>query len=370
MKRTKKPSKARTMRNAIKKRTLPKKLTTRGVTKWIPSGSIMFNLTCSNHWSGAYKPGTMVNIIGDSSAGKSIMVLSGLAEMAYNPDWNNYTLIYDDSEFANSFDIDKLFGSKFAKRIQSPDPKNPDNYSTTIEEFQDYLWDAVETGKPFVYVLDSFDALDALDELKKDKANRAKRKAGRAEESKGSYGTAKAKKASSLFRQACVELAKTKSLLIIISQTRDNLSAMSFSQKTRAGGKALKFYASIETWLTHKGVLKKIINSQEHQIGVKTHCKITKNKYTGRRGFADFPIYYDYGIDDLSACIDFLVDYKWWRKRKMTIDAQDIGIEASKSKLIEIIEEKNLQNEVFQCCQNCWEDTQKKLKLDRKGKFK
>ena len=63
----------------------------------VPSGSVMFNLSCSDHYTGAYIPGTMINIVGDSSAGKSFLVLSGLAECANNSLFDDYNLIYDDA---------------------------------------------------------------------------------------------------------------------------------------------------------------------------------------------------------------------------------------------------------------------------------
>ena len=49
---------------------------------WVPSGSILFNLACSDRYSGAYLEGRMINLVGDSSSGKSFLALSGMAAMA------------------------------------------------------------------------------------------------------------------------------------------------------------------------------------------------------------------------------------------------------------------------------------------------
>ena len=46
----------------------------------VPTGSTTFNLECSGHVEGAFKIGKMVNVIGDSHAGKTLFALSVLAE--------------------------------------------------------------------------------------------------------------------------------------------------------------------------------------------------------------------------------------------------------------------------------------------------
>jgi len=76
----------------------------------IPSGSIMLNLACSDSPYGAYRPGTIVNLIGDTSAGKSVLCLTMLAEICYNKRFDGYDLYYDDAEQTNEFDIGYLFG--------------------------------------------------------------------------------------------------------------------------------------------------------------------------------------------------------------------------------------------------------------------
>jgi len=334
----------------------------------VPSGSIMFNLACSDRYEGAYIPGTMINIVGDSSAGKSFLVLSGLAECANNPLFDDYDLIYDDSEHANSFNMVKLFGTKFVERLQGPNINDPTNFSTTIEQFGDFIFARIESGKPFIYVEDSFDSLDAEDEIKKDKENRQKRKDGK--ETKGSFNATKQKKASSLFRQICSGLKKTKSNLIVVSQTRDNLNAMSFATKYRAGGKALKFYSHIEAWLTYIGSIDKIVNGKKYRIGVNTRGKIEKNKITGKKREPEFPIYYNYGIDDISACLDFLTKNKVYQKKGNQIIADSLKLQGTRKKFISEVERLDLQNSIFQDTQKCWNDIENSLKEERKGKFK
>jgi RecA/RadA recombinase len=343
---------------------------------WIPSGSIMMNLACSDRWYGGYKAGTMVNTVGDSGSGKSFLGLSGLAEAFYMgksgrwkdypmPDLSQYRLIYDDSEYANSFNMVKLFGQEFVDVLEGPDPDDSTKFSTTIEEFEINIWNAIEDGRPFIYLQDSFDAIDSEDEKEKSKDNREKRKKG--EKTKGSYQATKQKTASRMFREITNELAKTKSVLNIISQTRDNLSGMGFQTKYRAGGKALKFFSSIESWVTYIGSIKKVVNGNKFEIGVNTRVKFGKNKYTGKRREPDFVIYYDYGIDDIGSCIDFLLKNGYWKKKKQTIVAPELSIKKTKPEMIKRIERKeNLKIKLFESTQKCWNKIEESLKLDRR----
>lgn len=46
----------------------------------VSSGNVLLNLACSDKKEGAFVGGTMINIIGDSSSGKTILALTVLAE--------------------------------------------------------------------------------------------------------------------------------------------------------------------------------------------------------------------------------------------------------------------------------------------------
>lgn len=362
-KKKKKPSLKSQITKSINKKDKKRK------TIWIPSGSVMFNIRCSGRYDGAYKGGSMANIIGDSSSGKSIKVLSGLAWVSIMPKFDHYRLIYDDAEFADSFDHKKLFGKKLANRLEAPTKTG--EMSTTIENFYDYVMDACDLGIPFIYVLDSFDAIDSDVEIEKELKNREHRKSGELSKIKGTFGATKQKKASQLFRHIVSRLKETDSLLIIISQTRDNLKAMSFVKEYRSGGRALKFYASIEAWLTHIGAIPKTINKIKYSIGVETRAKITKNKYTGKKSECDFPIYPDYGIDDVTSCINFLVKVKHWKKTKGTINCKELKIKASMKKIIQFIEKKKKKREVivFKAAAKAAKIIEAKLSLGRLPKY-
>ena len=339
--------------------------TQKNSTGLLPTGCTLLNCILSDNVYGGYREGSIVNLIGDSSAGKSILAHTTFA--ALNTDgFDEYEFIYDDAEAGAAFDMKKLFGEGTAERIKAPryDEEGYPVVSDCIEDFHMHVKDLLSKKTPFVYILDSFDSLDADADREKIETALKKRKKG--EDTSGSYGTAKARKSSDILRNIRLELKKTNSLLIIISQVRDNLNAGNMgSPKTRSGGKALKHYSWQEIWL----YLSKKIKSKERVIGVESIPKIGKNRETGKIREGKFPIYYDLGIDDISANIDFLLDEKHWTKTKQTIAAPEFDFEGTKAKLISYIENNNLENQLKDVVQECWNNIEESLKLDRKKRF-
>jgi len=328
----------------------------------IPTGSTLFNLALSDSIHGGFDGGKIVNLIGDSSSGKTFIALSCFAEMAHNPAFEEYRFIYDDVEQANEFNIRYLFGEKTESRIEEP----PNKHSNLIEDFRDNILLLLKEEKPFVYVLDSFDALSSEDEIKKVNEQVKARENGN--KISGTYGMEKAKGSSQILRMIKSNLYKSNSALIVISQTRDNINCFSFAEKTRSGGKALKFYSTHEIWTAHLGYIKKKINGKDRKIGIKSRIKITKNKITGKIQEIDIPIFYDYGIDDIRGNIEWLIDEGIWENKKGIIKSNTFP-DATIEKLIRYIEEHNKENELKNIVFSEWKKIQDNLKLNRKRKY-
>ena len=339
----------------------------------VSTGSVTLNLACSDKVMGGYGKGKMVNVIGDSQAGKTFVCLTALADSIVTEAFDEY--IYDDVETANEFDLLHLFGKNISEKIKAPmyDSGYHPMYSDTIERFHSNIDKLLESGKSFLYVLDSFDSLTSrTEELYTEKNLKLmdkKFKEGEKEKDekiKGSYKVDIPKYASSMFRQITRKLAKTKSLLIIISQTRDNLNPMSFEKKVRSGGKALKFYASHELWL----VVVEKLRDKGRIIGVDVKAKVTKNKITGKMRDIKFPIYYDYGVDDIGAIINFMFDEKQWQIIKQSIVIPEIDFKGTQDKLIKLIEsDKRVKQKIWRMAQRTWDNIEESLKLDRKRKY-
>jgi len=349
-------------------------------TVLISSGSKMLNLACSDRWQGAFVPGRYVNLIGDSSAGKSFVAISMLAELANDTRFDDYRFIYDDAEEANSFDVVNLFGKKLASRLESPNTQKAVNIDTgeevevpknssTIQDFQLHVFDAIEheSKKPFIYILDSFDALSSKAEIETAQANMVAHRKGTKEA--GSYGMDKPKIAGQILRMIVSKLKKTQSFLLIISQTRDDINPMTMTKKTRSGGRALKFYASHEIWLAVAGKIKKTALGQDRIIGVDVKAKVSKNKLTGKLREIDFTIFYSYGVDDLSSCFDFIVATKTWETEKKSFVATELGITGTKEAIIKHVENNELEDVLYALANERWNKIEELVAVKRKSKF-
>lgn len=329
---------------------------------FLPTGIIPLNLALSDKASvGGYRKGTINNVIGDSHAGKSIEVLSMLAEMANNSAYDEYDLIYDDAEYASEFDMDYLFGTKMSRRLRIIN-------SETVQDFIANFERAIQSKKKFVYVLDSLDALSSQEEQERYAKHLKNVDAGKNEDALGtSYKTERARYFSELLRKFKASIKKTDSLLIVISQVRENLNAGTFgSKKTRTGGKALDFYCTTIHWLIREKYHK------DGKIVIGSHVKvdISKNKVTGKRRQVEFDIYYDLGIDNVSSMVDLLVDLGTWKKNGAKINAKDIEFNGYRKALIKYIEENDLEKKVARLCYSGWNEREESLKLsDRKRRY-
>lgn len=346
----------------------------------LPTGSSLLNLALSGNVDGGYGSGRLVNAIGDSHTGKTILTLTTLAEMANNAQWDDYDLCYYDSEFAQSFDIVNLFGKNLHMRMKSAwlhevkmlnKGKSISDFEPphTIQDFYIRTLHKIKDEKPFVIVLDSFDSISSDQEIKRSEELMKKGKES------GSFKTEKPMIASEMFRVITKGLSKSQSCIIIISQTRDNIDPISMQKKKRAGGRALKFYSSHIYWLAKmNSITKKIrIRGEERTIKVGTQIKarIEKTKLTGWEGFIEFPIYRQIGVDDIGSSVDFLIkNSSGWKKDKGIYVIDSLNLQGTRSKLLQQIDaDKNLQKEIKKQLQEAWEENEQLSDISRRCRF-
>lgn len=342
--------------------------------KRLSTGLSLLNLACSGKGSYGLSTGHYYLLVGDSASGKTFLSMTVLAEASINKRFDGYRLIYDDVEGGAQMNISKFFGKTLAKRIESPsiDINGEVVYSESIEEFYYHVDDACDSGKPFIYILDSMDCLSSDEEDKNFEENKKNFKKHKEDDEKpyqkGSYGDGKAKKNSASLRRIISRIKKTNSILIVICQTRDNIGAFSFDKKTRSGGKSLRFYASIELWLSSIGQIKKSIGGKERQIGINSQIQVKKNRATGQLHKINVPIFYSYGMDDIGSCIDFLVEEKHWKKLGKSINTTEFG-KLDRESLIEKIEEEDRKKELVEIVENVWNKLVDSCSVKRKDRY-
>lgn len=350
----------------------PKKPVVR--SDYLSTGSTLLNLACTGLPYGGFIKGKYFYFVGDSNSGKTFLTLTCFAEAAKNPNFDGYDFIFDDVEDGALMDIEKFFGKKVKNRLQPPSTiKGVPYYSRTIQDFYYHLDQARVRGKPFIYVLDSMDALSSKEEQKKvQESNKAHHKLlteGKEKKLAGSYGDGKAKENSTKLRASIDFLKSSGSILIIISQTRDNLTPMSLEKKTRSGGKALTFYATLELWTAQAGHLKKKIGDRNIEQGIYSKIRIKKNRLSGKDRAVTIPIYHSYGIDDVGSCVDYLTGVGFWKKGSGRVVAPELDFSGRTDELIEYIEEFEFETQVQSLVKKAWDREEELAKISRKPRY-
>jgi RecA/RadA recombinase len=341
----------------------------------LSSGSTLLNLACSGKTTGAFAKGHYVFFVGDSSSGKTFLSMTCMAEASINPEFDDYDLIADLPENGAQMDIEKFFGRKLADRLRPPKGTIDDPvYSTTTKEFYDTLDDLFAAGKPFIYLLDSNDALSSAEEEAKHTENQNARKKGTKEKEGGTYGTSRAKDHSTRLRRICNQLKRIGAILIIIGQTRQNIGFMAqFDPTTRAGGKALTFYAQLELWTSIRSRMKKKVPGKKKEVetGVLSQVKIKKNRLTGRRRTVEIPIYYTAGIDDVGSCVRYLIDEGHWSETgKGVIDAPEFQFSGKFEPLVKKIEFLEAEPKLRKIVRAVWSGVEEASAVRRKNKYR
>lgn len=242
---------------------------------------------------GGWCLGRTANIVGDKSAGKTLLAMETVA---------NFCAVYAgpvryaESEAA----FDKPYAGELGMPLDRIEFNEDDQPLETVEDLYNDMerWLAKhEHATEGLYIIDSLDALSDAAEME-------------GEFNQASYGGTKPKAIGQLFRRLIQKLEDRGILFIVVSQIRDKLNAMPFGEtKTRSGGKALDFYATHIVWLVQKGKIKRTIAKIERIVGVDVTCQVRKNKIGLPFRNADYSILFGYGIDDLQASVDWLIKH-------------------------------------------------------------
>ncbi len=354
----------------IRRLTPKRKKKVRAVDR-LSTGSTLLNLAFADRALGGLVKGKYYFFVGDSNTGKTWLTLTCFAEAMRSPAFKHYRIIHDNPEDGALMDLERFFGKTVARRVEPPAGTRKDPvFSWTVEDLYFHIDDAVKVGTPFIYVIDSMDALNSdADEEKFDERRQA---ALKGKEVTGTYGVAKAKANSGGLPRVVKGLKQTGSILIVISQSRDNLTGGPFAGKTRAGGRALRFYATVEVWTSLVKTLTKTVKGKDRQIGIRVKLEVKKNRITGKLRKVEVPLYWSTGIDDVGGCIEFMVEEKGWAKAKGVIRASaDLGDGADLEfdELVAHVEANNLEPKLRAAVARLWQEIEIKSAVPRKRRY-
>jgi recombination protein RecA len=128
---------------------------------------------------------------------------------------------------------------------------------------------------------------------------------------------------SQALRKLTGGLSQTNTTMIFINQLREKIGVFFGSPETTAGGKALKFYASVRLDIRRIETLKEGTDA----VGNRTRVKVVKNKMAPPFKQAEFDILYGTGISREGSLIDFGVEHEIVKKSGAwyTYDGDQLG---------------------------------------------
>ncbi|MBD3757149.1 MULTISPECIES: recombinase RecA [Microbacterium] len=260
----------------------------------IPTGSIALDVALG---VGGLPRGRIVEIYGPESSGKTTLTLHAIA----NVQRAGGIAAFVDAEHA----LDPDYAQKLGVDIDQLLVSQPDTGEQALE-IADML---VRSGAIDLVVIDSVAALVPKAEIEGEMGD--------------SHVGLQARLMSQALRKLTGGLNQTNTTMIFINQLREKIGVFFGSPETTAGGKALKFYASVRLDIRRIETLK----DGTEAVGNRTRVKVVKNKMAPPFKQAEFDILYGVGISREGSLIDFGVEHGIVKKSGAwyTYDGEQLG---------------------------------------------
>jgi recombination protein RecA len=282
----------------------------------IPTGSIALDVALG---IGGLPKGRIVEVYGPESSGKTTVALHAIA----NCQRAGGVAVFIDAEHALDPEYAKALGVDIDALLVS----QPDTGEQALE-IADTL---IRSGSIDIIVIDSVAALVPRAEIEGEMGD--------------SHMGLQARLMSQALRKLTGVLNNTKTTAIFINQLREKIGVFFGSPETTAGGKALKFYASVRLDVRRIETLK---DGQE-AVGNRTRVKVVKNKMAPPFKQAEFDIIYGVGISREGSLLDVGVEQEILKKSGSwyTYEAEQLGQGKENSRNF-LLENPEIANEIEQ----------------------
>lgn len=241
----------------------------------ISTGSLSLDIALG---IGGVPKGRIIEIYGPESSGKTTIALS----IAAQAQKNGGAAAVVDAEHA----LDPSYAKKLGVDTDELIVSQPD----TGEEALEIAEALVRSNAIDVIIIDSVAALVPRAEIEGEMG--------------ASHVGLQARLMSQALRKLTAAINKSKCTVIFINQLREKIGVMFGNPETTAGGRALKFYASVRLDIRR---IESIKNGDEF-LGNKVRVKVIKNKVASPFKQAEFDIMFNEGISKEGNLVDVAVN--------------------------------------------------------------
>ena len=299
------------------------------IKEFISTGSTMLDLAIANKPNGGIAVGRITEINGLESSGKSLIGAHILAETQKK----GGVAVYIDTENSVSEEFLKVLGIDTTQLLYLQ-LQTVEQIFQAIEEIVLKVREA-EKDRLVTILVDSLAAASTQVEID-------------ADFEKDGWATSKAIIISKAMRKITQMIGRQRIALVFTNQLRAKLGVMFGDPWTTSGGKALPFHASTRIRLKNKG---RITDTKKNVLGMTILAQVVKNRLGPPLRHAEFPLYFESGIDDVGSWLEVMKKHKLVKSAGAWYTYTDVAGEEYKFQskdFLKILEENSLKEEVYE----------------------